>query len=798
MSTCNGTEEPAAAVAAMLRRLQERVAQLEAENERLLSVQRAATGLATGSQPVQREQALCLPRKRRRSMFSDSSTGGECLDEVDSCTRLSNGDNAGWVPFKEEAEGDVKEEEEEGWTTAGSTTSTKKAAGSSTSPKKASGFHVSESGKHSDSDVDDDVGDADWMPSKEEAERDDDDDDEEEEEWTPARTSLTPRKTAGSSTSPKKAARSSSSPKKTAWSSTSPKKTAWSSTSPKKTAWSSTSPKKAARSSTSPRKAGWSSPSPRKGTRQRRGSAASASQGSTGGEEEGRPWLDDSTEDHLPPQPEFQPLRTPGPQITQGAEYTALQLFRLFFTDAMLDTLVRNTNKFGAKHHKKKWTDITLPDLFSYMSMLIYMGLSQLPAITDYWKQAKPYNLSFPRSVISGIKFQLITTAIHMSNPDDDAANDARIGTAEYDRLQKVKPMYTELQEACRNNFHPYQHLSVDERMVATKARIGFKQHQKDKPTKWGYKLFVLADSRFGYTWNFFIYEGKSSEASQALVAGKGLSYDSVMQLLPTEALGAGYKLYVDNFYTSPELFKDLLEKMVWACGTIRPNRKGFPTDRPGALDKKSPRGTIRWIREDPLLFVQWKDSRDVHMCSTMHQAHAGETIQRSLKGADGKYSPQDVPVPPAVRDYNKHMGGVDYSDALIGYYNVLHKTSRWYRTLFFHFIDIAITNAFILHKEIALSKGEKPKTQKGFRERLLVEMSEAGSPSTAIPPPSAPYLLRGMHLPVYIGGNATSGRRRCTVCQLKTPIVCEACDRPFCFVSARNCYNDWHKQKIP
>lgn len=188
--------------------------------------------------------------------------------------------------------------------------------------------------------------------------------------------------------------------------------------------------------------------------------------------------------------------------------------------------------------------------------------------------------------------------------------------------------------------------------MVATKARNGLKQYMKGKPTKWGYKLFVLADSLCAYTWDFFIYEGKSPAALIPL--DKGLSYESVMALVDVQMLGTGYKLFVNNFYTSPELFRDLLKKNIWACGTIRSNRIGYPKSTIDKLPKKAARGTHRWLREGNLLFVEWKDTREVQMCSTIYSGSDIGTVQRKVKGGNGQWSTMDVPVPHCVLEYNR------------------------------------------------------------------------------------------------------------------------------------------------
>ncbi|KAA8589932.1 hypothetical protein FQN60_013297, partial [Etheostoma spectabile] len=423
----------------------------------------------------------------------------------------------------------------------------------------------------------------------------------------------------------------------------------------------------------------------------------------------GDAWQGTDVEDVPPRQPIFRPARTPGNQLAGGSQYSVLQLFQLFMSNETLQGLLNNSNKFGEADHPETFEKITMPDMMSYLAMIVYMGLITTPTINDYWRRSELYTFSFPSSVMSGRRFRAISRAIHISDPD--AANDLKRGTAGYDRLGKIKPMYDEIKKACMANYHPRQCVAIDERMVASKARNGLRQYMKSKPVKWGYKLFVLADSTSGYTWDFFVYKGKGSPIV------KGLGYDTVMRLVNTPVMGTGYKLFVDNFYTSPELFRDLLQKKIWACGPIRRHQSGFPKDRPGRLDRRAPRGAIRWIREGPVVFVQWRDTRDVLMCSTIHAAHGEDTVQRRIKGADGRWSVQDLSIPPAIKDYNKYMGGVDLSDALIGYYTILNKTEKWYRSFLFHFVDIAVVNAFILYKELATARKEKVMSQKTFRE---------------------------------------------------------------------------------
>jgi hypothetical protein len=54
---------------------------------------------------------------------------------------------------------------------------------------------------------------------------------------------------------------------------------------------------------------------------------------------------------------------------------------------------------------------------------------------------------------------------------------------------------------------------------------------------------------------------------------------------------------------------------------------------------------------------------------------------------------------PHAIEDCNVHMGLVDKSDRTVNSYGIVLRTWKWTKKLFFHLLDMAILNAYLLHK---------------------------------------------------------------------------------------------------
>ena len=105
-------------------------------------------------------------------------------------------------------------------------------------------------------------------------------------------------------------------------------------------------------------------------------------------------------------------------------------------------------------------------------------------------------------------------------------------------------------------------------------------------------------------------------------------------------------------------------------------------------------------------------DNKAVYFLSNFHDPLEMTTVNRRQK--DG--SSQAIPCPTIVRDYNHHMGYVDKADQLKSTYAIDKKSKKWWLRIFWHLIDTAIVNLFVIYQE----KGNKDQTLKSFRLSIV------------------------------------------------------------------------------
>ena len=195
------------------------------------------------------------------------------------------------------------------------------------------------------------------------------------------------------------------------------------------------------------------------------------------------------------------------------------------------------------------------------------------------------------------------------------------------------------------------------------------------KPTRFGIKVWVLAEAKTGYILDFQVCTGATKDESS-----KGLAYRVVNDLIQNFQ-GKNHLLYVDNFYTSPELLLDLLKKGVYCTGTIRSNRKSFPKNLI-LCNKSAQIGSYRFATCSchQLTALWWKDRRDVYAISTLHK----KSVVTVLKRPKGSKEKQNIPCPQMINDDNQFMGGVDLCDQCLSYYSMsTRKTLKWWKKVF-------------------------------------------------------------------------------------------------------------------
>ena len=267
------------------------------------------------------------------------------------------------------------------------------------------------------------------------------------------------------------------------------------------------------------------------------------------------------------------------------------------------------------------------------------------------------------------------------------------------DKLQKLRPVIDSINKRLR--LVPIEEcLAADEKIIPFKDKTSLKQYNPKKPHKWGYKVFVLSGVS-GFSYNFEIFTGKSDNICAPDVPDMRASSNVVVRLARIIPNFCNYRLYIDNWFNSIPLQIFMYERGILLLGTVRSDRLRqcqLPSEKEM---KKEWRGSflekVATIDGVTLSAVSWYDNKIVTLLSNFVGSEPVTEVKRFSKAMKETIK---IKCPNLVQEYNRHMGGVDLIDSLLGYYRNKIKSKKWYHLIFFHLIDMVIANAWILWRK--------------------------------------------------------------------------------------------------
>lgn len=425
------------------------------------------------------------------------------------------------------------------------------------------------------------------------------------------------------------------------------------------------------------------------------------------------------------------------------------------------------------------------------------MTYIKYPNTRMYWSSEPGLRMDQIANVMSVNRFSEIKRYLHFIN-NLSAPN-------LNDRYWKIRPVLEILHKTFHDCASPTENISIDEMMIPFKGKSNLKQYIQSKPKKWGFKIWVQANSN-GYVNCFEPYQASTQDRSKYGPIG-----DSVLNLC--HALhGKNHKLFMDNLFTSLPLIRQLRSLGIWVIGTVRMNRIGqIQTSLvPG---KMLQRGSCTMATsKDNITVLRWIDKREVHMISSYAGAEPFDEILRYDKKEKTK-----IPItrPFCIQEYNKSMGGVDFMDRLISHYPHGFKNKKWYLRIFFQFLNIAIVNSWILYRQ----SQNPPLSLLCFKASIATSLTQLnsisdrlkkrGRPSNSPCASPSPVLLKkktreGQNKSIpeirYDGQNhwpkkyEMKSALRChdDLCRSRTRYKCSKCDEPVC----PECMEHFHSRK--
>ena len=258
-------------------------------------------------------------------------------------------------------------------------------------------------------------------------------------------------------------------------------------------------------------------------------------------------------------------------------------------------------------------------------------------------------------------RFELIMKCLHFKDNDDLDKND---------KYSKLWPFLDHIQENFTQTFVPIQKISHDEAMIEYFGRHNCKQAIRNKPIRFGYKVWCQNTSS-GYLISFGVYQGKSYQGNEEMEQKLGKVPSTVMHLLSkyNERHDYPFHIYMDNLFTTIPLLQELEQNGYHSTGTVRVNRHGKSCPLADTKSfQQSERGFIRSMqttstfamKECCIKLTEWLDNGVVTLASSVFETNP---IKQSKQWSKMLKPNVNIQTSFTVQQYNSRMGGTDRMD---------------------------------------------------------------------------------------------------------------------------------------
>lgn len=349
--------------------------------------------------------------------------------------------------------------------------------------------------------------------------------------------------------------------------------------------------------------------------------------------------------------------------------------FNLFIDNRSLEIIVCNTNLYIAsiRHQYSRERDCqetNIDEVKTLIGLILLTSLlkSKNVKLDELWEQGG-LGVEVFRLSMNLNRFKFLLRCLRFNTESNKSPSEKT------DRLAPIKNLFDLFTDNCRNNFMVSSDAILYQQIVEYKG-IGpsLITINKESP-RFGLKIYTLVDSCFNYILNMKIFINKRTREGNVHSNSTEKYIKRIIE---------GFKcnlLLMDNLATFP-VMENLIRDNISAIGELNGREPEIPVEFLSASNEEETRSFYGY--QNNLVLTSYFDHNNENrvLLSTLHNIEADNMLSNKL--------PEDC-----------YINGVHATERLKKIFlenSVSRRTRRFSLRIWFHLLDVAILNSFIVY----------------------------------------------------------------------------------------------------